>query len=271
MKLQKVDIQNSLQEAFSYVGEKVSHSSDPTIIILEAGHFSSSYGSDQHAINTLKGALDLANNLIVEYGREIKVVLALLIDDLGLSCDVDVCSVGENVGKVTGSFPDELTFILKSSPIYNVKQFVISSERAAKNRGIAKLKSIIKKSDPALGIIFKLEEENQQQKFFFCSNDGQMVLLADIKDWVWRSHCSLIMGQHYFDLHKKISRRYPYNWPQILIDFSSIYERGKVNRGAELAIQFLSLEGLSRSYEIVNICFADEEGEVYTIDHFNIL
>lgn len=270
MKLQMVEIKNSLQEAFCYVGGKASSASDPIVVILEAGHFSSSYGSDQHAVNTLRGALDLANNLIIEHGRKIKVVLALLIDDLGLSCDIDICSIGKNTEKAVSSFPNELTLILKGSSLYKAKQFVISSERAAKNRGIAKLKSILEKSGPELGTIFKLEKENQQQRFSFCSDDGQTVLLADIKDWVWRSHCALIMGQHYFDLHKKISRRYPYNWPQILIDFSSIHERGKVNRGAELATHFLSLEGSSQHYEIVNICFADEEGEVYTVDYFSI-
>jgi len=270
MKLQKINLQNSFQETFSYIGERVAHSSDPTIIILEAGHFSSSYGPDHHAVNTLKGALDLANNLIVVHKRKIKVVLALLIDDLGLNCTIDVCSVGENPGKVASSFPDELVVILKNSPIYNSKQFVISSERAAKNRGIAKLKSLIEKNNPALGTIFTLEEEDQRKKFFFCSEDKQKVLLADINEWVWRPHCALIMGQHYFDLQKKISIRYPYDWPQILVDFSSIHERGKVNRGAELAIQFLSLEGLSRFYEIINVCFADEEGEVYTMDYFKI-
>ncbi|MFA7308235.1 MAG: hypothetical protein WC026_16370 [Hyphomicrobium sp.] len=270
MKLQRVKIGNSLEEIFLYIGERISYSSDPTIVILEAGHFSSSCGPDWQAVNTLKGALDLANNIIVEHGKKVRVVLALLVDDLGLSCGIDVCSVGENNTNVGDSLPNELISILKDSSIYKPKQFVISSERAAKNRGIVKLKNIIKRKGPAFGSIFKLEEDGRQQKFFFCSKDGEKVFLADIKDWVWSSRCPLVMGQHYFDLHKKISKRYPYNWPQILIDFSSIHERGKVNRGAELATQFLSLEGVARSYEIVNICFADEEGEVYTVDYFSI-
>lgn len=270
MKLQKIDIKDSFQDIFSYVGEKISHSIDPVVVILESGHFSSNYGPDKSAINTLSGALCLANNLIATHKRKIRVVLALLIDDLGLACNVDICSIkNDTVKSTTRSFPDDLISILNKSPIYNPKQFIISSERAAKNRGILKLKGIIKRKSEALGTIFKLEEDNQQKKFFFCSNDGQNILLADIKDWVWSSHCPLIMGQHYFDLHKKVSKRYPYNWPQILVDFSSIYERGKVNSGAELAIQFLSLEESICPCEIVNICFADENGEVYTIDYFS--
>jgi hypothetical protein len=268
MRLQKVDIENSFHEMFSYVGEKVQHSLAPLIIILEAGHFNSRYGPDQQSIHTLTGALQLANNLILEHKKRIKIVLALLVDDLGLSCNIDVCAVADNEKQTDSSFPNELSVILENSSIYNARQFVLCSERTAKNRGIAKLKGLIKTKTTALDNVFQMEKENGKERFYFLAKDGQKVLLADIEDWVWGTHCPLIMGQHYFDLHKMISKRYPYNWSQILIDFSSIQERGKVNRGAELAILLLSLEQPERVYEIINICFADEEGEVYVADYF---
>lgn len=270
MKLQKVDLRNSLQVTYRHVGENLSNSSDPVVVILEAGHFHSSRGPDQHAINTLKGALDLATNLIVEHGRKIRVVLALLVDDLGIGGGFGACSVnGTCSWKGSLSLPGELVSILESSPIYKARQFVVSSERTAKNRGIAHLKKIIAGKHLASGNIFQLEEEGQKRSLYFSGSDGQQVLLADIRDQVWSLRCPMIMAQHYFDLHEKVSKRYPNAWPRMLIDFSTMYERGKVNAGAELALQLLSLEGLPGTCEITNIFFTDESGDGYLMDRFN--
>lgn len=268
MKLQKADLRNSLQAIYRHVGEKLSNSSDPLIVILEAGHFHSNHGPDQYAINTLKGALELATNLVIEHRRKIRVVLALLIDDLGMNGAPGACSIGDGCRKEPTSLPAELISILESSPIYKARQFVVSHERTAKNRGVAHLKKIMGGQCHASGNVFQLEDDGQKQRLYFSGGDGQLVLLADIKETAWSLRCPMIMGQHYFDLHSKVRKRYSCDWPQMLVDFSTMYERGKVKAGAELALQLLSLEGSQKGCEITNVFFTDELGSEYLIDHF---
>ena len=233
----------------------------PLILFLEGGHYDPRGGATEHSMNTLNLSIEITKNCIKLFDRNVRIVLGILVDDLGLECAGDVCSIPESTLKLgeghRKDLPAELEDILANTKFVKRDRVVISSERNAKNRGIAALKKIIDTRTPAN---LKLVDN------VFLYLDGiAEVPISTVNGDFWSAKCPLIMGQHYFDSFVKNEKRFDKSRPQMLVDFSDIYDRNKVTNGAKVCLNLLK-NGRSSLRQIINVCFKDDNCTKYSLD-----
>lgn len=239
----------------------------PLIVFLEGGHFDPREGATEHALNTLQVATEVTSQCVQLFQRQVRIVLGILVDDLGLDCG-DQCSLDGSVdeelsSQISSELPKEIEQILKTSPLVKRERVLISSERNAKNRGIKSVKEILKSAtNPRL--------VHNDMTVHFEEDLSTHIPLASIRGEFWSAKCPVVMGQHYHDVFQKNEQRFDPSHPQILIDFSEIYDRNKVNNGSKVSLQLLHSDSLA-SRKIVNICFKDDACEKYSWDEFSRL
>lgn len=247
------------------------------VVVLEGGHFSSKFGADEFTVQSQQSAFKIAQHVITNYAKKARVAFAVLADDLGQVCsaDTNACTV-DNDGPIKNDkqleIPPELQEILQSNKLFKRDKLVFMSEKTARNRGIQSLRKYVKAhaDDIASGKshLKITEDEAGLRRLSFTAKDGQDIIVADMfDDWQWSSFCPLIMAQHYYDLQHKVHSIFSTAKHQLLIDFSFIDDRTKVNKGAELSLKTYPY---ATRVAIVNVCFGDDAGDMYTIDTHNL-
>jgi len=235
----------------------------PTVLFLEGGHYDPRLGADAFAVHSLRAAVMLAEHAIKTYGRRIRVVLGVLINDLAMACDESHCNIPLSIAPVSssGPLPQLLEDVFAASPFVKRHRVQIYSERNAKNRGIKKLKRLLGSSatmpPPCLRAIHKQADE---VSIYFESIDGQDIRLAKQSSSLWSALCPLVMSQHYTDVIHNLEQRFADSYPILLVDFSQVADRNKVMRGAELALR-LFVPQASEPRAILNVFYADDDGE----------
>ena len=268
----EITLKSVEQDIIKRVAGVIGDTDERFLIALEGGHFSTMYGADDFTIESQKSAFRVAEGLIKKYKKQAKIVFGVLADDLGQVCSTEqnVCTValpGNKDQKV--EIPQELHDELTASKLYKADKLIFLSEKTARNRGIQYLRKYTKThaddiKKGASHLLFK--EESGRDRLYFKASDGQSIAVADVIDWQWSSFCPLIMAQHYADLHGNAAKLFAGTAKQIIVDFSSSDDRNKVNKGAELS---------QRTYPamhdviVINVCFGDDEGDLYTIDVHN--
>ncbi len=273
MPIERKTLVNYQISLFLKIEHRLITENKPLVIFLEAGHFNSRLGITNFSVNSFQGAIDIATNLIIEFKKKIRIILGVLIDNLGLGCDNNNCCIklGHHGPDVSHKLPDEIEDILYRSPIAKRDRFVISSERNARNRGISTLKKMARslKSNPK-NTMLALEETGDVKKLYYKSEDRHNILLAEVIGNNWIVKCPTIMAQHYADLFQMMAQRFTLRYPRMVIDISEMLDRNKVNCGAEAALRQFVKKQLNRSrQEILNVCLGDKNGTIYTIDYFD--
>ena len=239
---------------------------------LEGGHFDPRYPVTDFSKDSLVKVLDIANNAILMHKRKLKVVLGILIDDLGLQCGTEVCDISAPVvsTEIQGlaPVPQELEEVLEKYTIVKRDKLVLQGERNCKNRGIQSLKKIVTNTldhYPELS----LEEMDMVTKVIFSNKQGQKIVLAESKGKdIWTAKCPLIMAQHYKDTYQKIAKLNPQVNAFHIIDFSEMDDFHKVVNGTEVALKiFLNDEQInSNKLKITNVFLSDFDVEHYSIN-----
>lgn len=246
------------------------NSDERFLVALEGGHFSTMYGADEFTIQSQRSAFRVAEEIIRLYSKRAKVVFGVLADDLGQVCSAEenVCTVALPSNKDQKvEIPKELHDELIASSLYKPEKLIFLSEKTARNRGIQFLRKYTKKHEYDIkhgGLHLSFEEDDVKKRLFFTASDNQRIAVADVIDgWQWSSFCPLIMAQHYADLQANAIKLFSGPTKHILLDFSFIDDRNKVNKGAELSQR--TYPNMT-SATIINVCFGDDEGDMYTID-----
>jgi hypothetical protein len=257
-----------LNEVVEIIRGSVSDSK--AVVFLEAGHFDPRRGATTFSRVTLEDSLELVKCLIKQFNRQVKVVLGILVDDLGLECGETSCSL-QDMSSATlaeGTLPDELEKIL-ISPYVKRDRVVISSERACKNRSLLSLKKALK-SDAYQDQISLKEGDGVNTKVLFTDDEFNEILLAEFFQSVWKAKCPAIMGQHYVDCYTKMLQRDTESTKLMIIDWSEMLDHSKVTAGSQAALKVFSTAAIkSLDLDIVNIFFGDDLGQIYEIKHFN--
>jgi len=242
------------------------------VVFLEAGHFDPRHGATPFSRITLEDSLELVKCLIKEFNRQVKIVLGVLVDDLGLECGETSCSL-QDMSSVEpalgeGDLPKELEQILVS-PYVKRDRVLISSERACKNRSLLSLKKLIKSNTYQEMITLK-ESDGENTKVLFTDEEGNEILLAEFLQSVWKAKCPAIMGQHYIDCYTKVLQRHQENTKLMIVDWSEMLDYPKVTAGSQAALKIFSNASLNLLHlDIVNVFFGDDHGQIYEIKHFN--
>jgi hypothetical protein len=237
----------------------------PPIVYLEGGHYDPRYEISDFSINSLKHVLNVANNLIIKYKGNIKIVIGILVDNLGLQCTENTCEIIENDGVVKNNeeLPMEIEKILDKYLIVKRDKMIISNERNCKNKTISFLKKIIETKHDSISI----NNQNDTLSVFYHASDNQLIQLAEIKNSVtWVAKCPSIMAQHYNNITSKILKRFSDATDLTIIDFSEIEDINKVTRGVEVAFDvYIPSLIEEQKVNIHNVFMTDFGDDQYTI------
>lgn len=243
----------------------------PLVVYLEAGHFDPRFKDPEDlefAEESLKAAIDIATNLVVEHRDRVRIVFGILVDNLGLNCGDQGCSIRpgtESFDITKGPLPASLEAILQDSPLIKRDRVLLHDERNAKNRAITRLRRMLKTGLEALTQV--PGAETGKSELFFRKGTPDEVLLANIAKEAWSAQCPAIMGQHYTDVFAMLDERYRDHPPKMIIDFSEQADRQKVTRGSQVGLG-LFLPPAPLPHHIINVCFWDPQGDQYDLDHF---
>jgi hypothetical protein len=240
------------------------------VVILEGGYFTATHGADAFTIQSQRSVFRMASQLKHKYGDRVRIVFGVLGNDLGQVCSSDKtsCHIASSSGPVVRTqLPPELQAELDNYPHYRSDQLIFLTERRARNRGLRHFIDYYQQHrDDILRGISHLNAvvEGNRVQLYFKSEDGQNTAVAQKYDgWQWSSYCPLIMAQHYADVSQRAYKLFSGIQRSIIADLAFIDDRHKVSKGAELALQTYPHMG---DASILNVCFGDDEGELYTID-----
>lgn len=238
------------------------------IVYLEGGYYDTRFGPNEFSINTLNACSETAEEVIKKQYKLTRVLLGVLINNIGISCGEDVCTIGkpeESTVSIDDTIlPESLQQMLQKSKVAKEDQ-IITNERTLRNRGIRTAKNIIQKIK---NYTIEQDVNDNNDTLYSIIIDGKKIPLAIKKGEKWAARCPLIMGQHYSDLYVKIAKKYGNGTSQLLIDMCEMYDRHKVNNGAKVALVILhDLYGFDTSnLKIVNFSFKDDELIQYEYD-----
>lgn len=238
------------------------------IIYLEGGYFDTRFGPKDFSTNTLKACIETAEEIIKKKYRIMRVTLGILINNIGITCDEDMCVIGDQENNFRSKndtvIPESLENMLKKSKVAKGDQ-IITNERTLRNRGIRTIKDIIRDLEK---YSLEMDTHTNNEVLYSVIINGSKIPLAIKRGERWVARCPLIMGQHYTDLYIKNAKKYGNTVNQLLIDMCEMYDRQKVNNGAKVSLLLLrKLYGYDVSnFKIVNFCFSDDELIQYEYD-----
>lgn len=232
------------------------------VVFLEAGHYDPRFGPTTFSYESLKESIAVGEDIIKNFGKKVKVVFGILIDDLGLNCGKEGCSITSQP-LVEECDIREIENIFASSRFIKRERVLNFSERTAKNRAIASLRKLLKAKSPKVST----RTGSMTESLSFELLSGESVLLAERQDSIYRAKCPSIMGQHYLDCLSKIRQRFTNMSNLIIVDWSQMLDFSKVTAGAEATYSvFLEPERHSE-IEILNVFYLDECGDEFTYEH----
>lgn len=243
------------------------------LVFLEGGHYDPRYPITDFAVDTLRFALNIANNAILRHKKKVKIALGVLVDDLGLQCGSDHCDIdtARQIAAVDDeTLPQELEEILAMHTIVRRDRLIVQGERNCKNRGLATLRKLVAAHQQSPGMALRIEEQPALQRIHFRRGNHQEVLLAESRTkGVWTAKCPLIMAQHYKDVFEKISRRHPQAGSYHIVDFSEADDYNKVTAGTDAAMHLFLSEGQTggRKVTITNAFLSDFDAASHLLHH----
>lgn len=176
----------------------------PIAIVIEGGHFDLRSGPDLFAESSLRCALTIGRRLIRLFGRKIRVIFSLLIDDLGLDCDGNTCSIGtDKTNDFDRSLPPKLEIILHGDCLVKRDRVIVETERHSRNRGLKHLKRLLENEPDLFEGVLTIEERDGFTAFVMQADDGLTVQVASRAGSRWTIKCPLIMAAHYTELVAK--------------------------------------------------------------------
>lgn len=253
------------------INNNLQNSSGVPVIYLEGGHFDPRYPVTDFAVNSLHYALRIASQTIYEHKKRVRLALGILVDDLGLQCDAEICEILPEAVEKESEIPPKLEAILAQYPIVKRDRLVIQRERACKNRGIQTLRKVLAQQAHLLRPELETQETDGVRRIIYCNEKSQSILLAESKAKdVWTAKCPVIMAQHYSDVVRTVKKLHPMTNAVHIIDFSEVDDYNKVINGAELAVKILLEPAITaeRKVTITNIFlspFDDEEFVIHAV------
>jgi hypothetical protein len=236
----------------------VNQGDGPLIIYLEGGHFNHAFGADDFSQNSLLDAISLGEYLISRYQKSVKLIYGILVDDLGLACSADSCSIASISEKpVAHTLPKEIEHILSSSRFIKRDRVQVFSERTTKNRAISSLKKKLKNKPECL--IKKINHEDEE--IYLSLPNESDIFLCRRQPHAYNIRCPGIMGHHYSDVVMEMRKRFFNASRFMIIDWSETMDRNKITQGTKvLQHVFDAYKRDGIEVTIYNLFFGDDEG-----------
>lgn len=248
---------NDILYKLDYLVKNSQSKNQQIVIYLEAGHYNSSYGVDDFSINSLNDACLLGKTLIKKYQKKIRLIYGVLVDNLGMSCSEESCSITTSQNsEEKGDLAEELEDIIKENTYIKRDKLCLFFERATKNRAVESLKTLLKNNVTELS-----EEIGEPYNDIIFQNS---FLLAKRKEHQYVAKCPALLAQHYKDIQLMVKKRFPENEHCIVVDWSELDDQNKVLQGKKASIIFK--DPTTTVTDIINIFFCDDKGEIFEIN-----
>ncbi len=236
-----------------------------SVIMLESGHFNPEIGPSRFSHQSLNDALDLGSALIRLFPKRLRLVLGILVDDLGIpfATQPGACS-GQHYSPCM--LPEGIQQILRASHIVKLDRFLIASERNAKNRAIDQLKRLLDTGPEPDERMVVDRTDDDVRRLLLQQESQSNIHLATLNRHTATAHCPAIMGQHYADCFRTIQKRFPKAERLLIIDWSEMMDRWKVISGSKTCVDLLLPDTIEQPERgIINIFFGDDAGELYRL------
>jgi len=173
--------------------------------------------------------LELAN-FFESSAIEHNITIGVLVNDLGMICGSDACTINANNDVEMQKLID--TFCTKFPDFSNH----VKTEKHMKNRGLRKIKKIIKRELAPSALLYPIERSPLHIDWYHQSEPDNDILLFQEKHESWIAKCPTIMGAYYLTCMQDIDS----DADSVIIDFCSFSDRDKVKKGAEVALRGFS-------------------------------
>ncbi|WP_461238370.1 hypothetical protein [Klebsiella michiganensis] len=235
------------------------------VVYLEGGHFNRQFGADEFALNTLSDAVAFGKKLISKYQKNIKLVYGILVDDLGIACSEDSCTLSQlekiSEPQAAGELPEEIEFFIQKNTLIKRDKLMVFSERTSKNRSIESIKKKLK--DNTEGLL--ITENGSHTEIKLSVPDVIPFVLARKNGDVFTAKCPAIIFQHYKDILFKLKQRFTESRDFVIIDWSDFSDHNKVVQG-RTALTVMQ-KPQNHNLTIANIFFGDDEGHIAKMEY----
>lgn len=229
------------------------------VIFLEGGHYEPAGGPSDFSHGSLDAALAFGEHLLHRYGKRVRLIFGVLVDDLGAPSAVEIDRQPARV------LPSALLETLERHRLIKLDRLAVASERNARNRAVNTLKKLCRGQQPESLLSTVVDA---QLRVSLRQDFGEAVTLGYLGEGSASVRCPAIMGQHYADCFLAMKQRFPLSEQLVFLDWSETMDLWKVTGGAK-ACQELFLQAAleDTACEIVNIFFGDDQGEIFEIRH----
>lgn len=254
----EVHLAPPLREVIAQVDAHLTRISTPLVVAIEGGHFDPRDGVTPFALNSLHHALDLTTALITKYDRRVRVVLGVLVDDLGLECATTCGVTNRTRAATTSTLPVELDRVLRDHRFVKRDRVVVSSERNARNRALKRLRRAYEHDVLPPALRTAIDQQTARMDLILPVR-GRNVVLAEARGNVWTATCPAVMGQHFTDVLQHIEKRFPAKHAALIVDISEALDCEKVSVGAIAAERVFSVP-TQTPVAITSVCWFDDDG-----------
>ncbi|KQX47353.1 MULTISPECIES: hypothetical protein [unclassified Streptomyces] len=207
-------------------------------VLVAGGYFDTAAGIGAFSLNSFALAQE-TGAVARRLHRGNKVLYDVIVNDLGMSCSTDVCTL-----PAAGSAETDLTPLNASAAEAGIS-FSVTRERNLRNRAARSMKRRL--GEPGEHPLFAREGD----EIVFRSRQYAKVLAGVVKDDHVVPRCPLIVAEYFARYFARL-RAFPDCALRYVVDINSLADRDKVTKGAEI---YLRTQG-SPEEEIV-LVFAD--------------
>ncbi|MFH9724220.1 hypothetical protein ACH4M4_14825 [Streptomyces sp. NPDC017254] len=194
-------------------------------VLVAGGYFDTTAGIGAFSLNSFALAQE-TGAAARRLHRGNKVLYDVIVNDLGMSCSTDVCTL-----PAAGPAETDLSPLTASAAGAGIS-FTVTRERNLRNRAARSMKRWLR--DPAARPLFTRAGD----EILFRSRQYEKVLAGVVTDDRVVPRCPLIVAEYFARYFARL-RAFPDCGPRHVVDINSLADRDKVTKGAEIYLRTL--------------------------------
>ncbi|MCX4983508.1 hypothetical protein [Streptomyces sp. NBC_00572] len=193
-------------------------------VLVAGGYFDTAAGIGAFSLNSFALAQE-TGAAARRLHRGNKVLYDVIVNDLGMSCSTDVCTL-----PAAGPEETDLSPLTASAAEAGIS-FTVTRERNLRNRAARSMKRWLR--DPAAQPLFTRDGD----EIVFRSRQYEKVLAGVVKDDHVVPRCPLIVAEYFARYFARLRRAFPDCAHRHVVDINSLADRDKVTKGAEIYLR----------------------------------
>ena len=224
-------------------------------VLVAGGYFETTAGIGEFSLSSFALAQE-TGAAARRLHRGNKVVYDVIVNDLGMSCSDDVCTL-----PAAGPAETDLTPLTAAAAAAGTS-FTVTRERTLRNRAARAMKHRLR--DPAEHPLFRRDGD----EILFRSRQYEKVLAGVVKDDHVVPRCPLIVAEYFARYFARLRAAFPDCARRHVVDINSLADRDKVTKGAEIYLRTQAGPDEEIVLVFADAACADPIALPYTADDF---